>query len=343
MVNSSSFCIDGSMLNIGPPTSFIRRNGKRWLVAIAAAVSLVVASPSSAQSTNSDTAALEEAYDKAFQALFADPGNLEKSFAFAKIAIQLGNYEAAVSALERMLLVNPNLPRVRLELGVLYFRMGSYQLARTYLTRAIEGADTPSDVKGRVDRFLAEIDDRLSVHSWSGTAYAGLRWQNNANAGPITSGVLVSGVPATLANEFTAKKDENIFISGSVKHVYDFQSQDGTTFETNGVFYGSQQRKQASLDLVFIEANGGPRTVFDSSYTGTLNYRPYVMLNYIALADARYMTAYGLGLDGSRAFGERFLADVKVQHKERRFRDSNTRTTNSRQNGGESLVKFSGR
>lgn len=55
------------------------------------------------------------------------------------------------------------------------------------------------------------------------------------------------------------------------------------------------------------------------------------------------MTAYGLGLEGSRAFGERLLTDVKVQHKERRFRDSNTRTTNSRQDGGESLLKVGGR
>ncbi len=251
---------------------------------------LLSSAPSHAQTSDGDNAALEEAYDMAFQALFADPGNLEKSFAFAKIAIRLGNFEAAVSALERMLLVNPNLPRVRLELGVLYFRMGSYQLARTYLTRAVEGSDTPSDVKSRVEKFLAEIDDRLSVHSWSGTAYAGFRWQGNANAGPISSGVLVSGVPATLANEFTAKKDQNIFASGSVKHVYDFQSQDGTTFETNGIFYASQQRTQSSLDLVFIEANAGPRTVFDSSYTGTLNYRPYAVLNYIALDDARPWT-----------------------------------------------------
>ena len=34
----------------------------------------------------------------------------------------------AISALERMLLVNPDLPRVRLELAVLYYRLGSFEV-----------------------------------------------------------------------------------------------------------------------------------------------------------------------------------------------------------------------
>lgn len=63
--------------------------------------------------------ALKRRYDEAFRAVFADPGSLDKSFAFAEVAIQAGNFEAAISALERMLIINPNLPRVRLELGVL--------------------------------------------------------------------------------------------------------------------------------------------------------------------------------------------------------------------------------
>ena len=62
---------------------------------------------------------LQEEYDRAFRAMLADPGNLDKTFAFARLAIAKKDYEGAIGALERMLLINPNLPRVRLELGVL--------------------------------------------------------------------------------------------------------------------------------------------------------------------------------------------------------------------------------
>ena len=64
--------------------------------------------------------------------MFADPTNLDLTFQFASIATQLGNFESAISALERMLLLNPNLPRVKLEVGVLYFRLGAYPIARSY-------------------------------------------------------------------------------------------------------------------------------------------------------------------------------------------------------------------
>ena len=63
---------------------------------------------------------LEQQFDQAFQHMLQDPANLDKSFKYAELGIEIGDYEAAISALERMLLYNPDLPRVRLELGVLY-------------------------------------------------------------------------------------------------------------------------------------------------------------------------------------------------------------------------------
>ena len=51
-----------------------------------------------------------------------------------------------VAALERMLLFNPNLARVDLELGALYFRMGSFEMARSYFDKAL--AQTPRPRSG---------------------------------------------------------------------------------------------------------------------------------------------------------------------------------------------------
>ena len=87
---------------------------------------LALGAPAMAQTD--DAAELRAEYDALFQQLFQDPGNLDLTFRFAEVAVQVGNFEAAISALERMLLYNPNLPRVRLELGVgvLYYRLGSY-------------------------------------------------------------------------------------------------------------------------------------------------------------------------------------------------------------------------
>ena len=59
-----------------------------------------------------------------------------------------------------MLLINPNLPRVRLELGVLYYRLGSYEVARTYLEGALKSPTVPPDVRSRAEQFMAQIENQ---------------------------------------------------------------------------------------------------------------------------------------------------------------------------------------
>src|SRR3954465_2131975 len=144
---------------------------------------------------------LKAEYDAAFQAMLKNPANLDITFHFADVAFRAGDYEGAVGALERMLLFNPDLPRVKLELGVLYFRMGSYDAARSYFERALE-SNPPAEVRQRVTSYLAEIDKRASPSHFSGNLLAGMRYQSNANAGPVGAGVRVFGFNATLDQQF---------------------------------------------------------------------------------------------------------------------------------------------
>jgi tetratricopeptide (TPR) repeat protein len=109
------------------------RRGAAWL-AIAVLVPGLYAGNSRAQLiSGQDRAQLTAEQDKLFQQMLREPGNLDVAFAYASVSARLGDNEAAVTALERMLLFNPNLPRIDLELGALYFRMGSFDLAGDYL------------------------------------------------------------------------------------------------------------------------------------------------------------------------------------------------------------------
>ena len=278
------------------------RSGWYCLAGIVVALA-IVATPGSfgdgiarAQTAESaDLEALQTQYDAALQEVFRDPGNLDKTFRFAELAVKVGDFESAISALERMLLVNPNLPRVRLELGVLYFRLGSYQLAQSYLMRAVEG-EVPDSVRARVEVFLKEIDKRLSRHQFSGSIMAGLRYQSTANAGPTSNAILANGVPATLDDQFTEQSDANAFITGSLRHIYDLQTPGGALIETSGVAYGAEQRGEKQLDLIFLTLQSGPRLKFPGQRLATATYRPYVLGNLVRLADVPYQRAFGGGL-----------------------------------------------
>jgi tetratricopeptide (TPR) repeat protein len=126
-------------------------------------------SGAAAQSTTSAVSAasvVQQDYDALFQQMYKNPSDLEASFKFAEQAVKRGDYEAAIGALERMLFFNPNLPRVKLELGVLYFKLGSYELARSYFQEAVKAAHAPDDIRVQVRAYLTEIDRRLARYEF---------------------------------------------------------------------------------------------------------------------------------------------------------------------------------
>ena len=66
-----------------------------------------------------------------FQGILAQPSNLNNTLQYAALAPSR-DIESAISTYEQLLFYNPNLASVRFELGVLYYRLGSYEMARGY-------------------------------------------------------------------------------------------------------------------------------------------------------------------------------------------------------------------
>lgn len=319
---------------------------KRLTVPLAAFVLSLVAAiapisdAAMAQAVPQDAAALDEAYNKAFQDLFGDPGNLDKSFHFAELAVQKGNYEAAITALERMLLVNPDLPRVRLELGVLYFRIGSYQISRAYLERVKDSPTVPPEVLARVQTFLEEIDKRLTRSVFSGTVFTGGRYTTNANAGPTSTSVLAGGVPASLGDQFTRQSDYNLFGTVTVDHKYDLQTQRQEFVESSGTLYASEQKDEKQLDIILGEVSTGVRfpILMDSLEGATM--KPYLVGSSIYLQDGRYLTTHGLGINVALPWHKRLSTTGTLEFREEHFRNDSNRSTASQQSGEETSLRL---
>src|SRR4051794_34603931 len=65
---------------------------------------------------------------------------------------RIGDYEAAIGALERLLFYNPDLARVRYELGSLYYRLGSYEMAARYFKEALANPMLDRATQERIER-----------------------------------------------------------------------------------------------------------------------------------------------------------------------------------------------
>jgi tetratricopeptide (TPR) repeat protein len=275
--------------------------------------------------------------------MLRDPANLDKTLKYAELAMKVGDFEAAITALERMLLFDPDLPRVRLELGVLYFRLGSYAIAKTYLTRALEAPDVPADVRSRVEVYLAEIDKRLSPHQVAGSVYGGWRYQTNANSGPSSPAITLFGLPAALSTDSTRRSDHNIFLSGNVRYTYDAQAQNGEVVEATGTAYLARQFNQQQLNLLFLEATVGPRAPFMVDYVDNLSIHPYLVADFVGLEDSRYFAAGGMGLQLTKVWTEQLVTDLGFELKDKNYRNNARRPFAEQQDGTEREVKIGGR
>ena len=66
---------------------------------------------------------IKEKQQVVFEQLFEDPTNLSLLFEYANLSILVGDLEAAIGVFDQMLVYDPELPRIRLELGVLYLSL----------------------------------------------------------------------------------------------------------------------------------------------------------------------------------------------------------------------------
>ncbi len=298
------------------------------------------ASSASSSAKKQSKSSLWAAYHRAFEAMIQDITNLDKTFTFAELAVQVGDYEGAISAFERMLLIDPNLPQVKVELGALYMRLGSYRMAQTYLNDALASPNLPKPVRAHIDKLLAEAAKQIAPNHFLGSITLGARYQSNANAGPSSSLVEVGGALAILSNRFTSKRDWNGFLLGQATDIYDFGTQSGTTLETNATAYGADQETQKQVNVGFAELTSGPRFKLFPSLIANATVKPYGIADIVSLGHARYYWAGGGGIELTKALTPRIGLDITSEFRNRVFQNSSELPFNDLQTGLQSYNRI---
>lgn len=292
--------------------------------------------PPSTQSSTSSSQSDEDKRtesDLLFKRLLAKPNDLDAAFRYASLQSDLGDYEAAIGALERMLYYQPDLPRVKLELGILYFHLRSYAMARSYFDAVLSYKDLPDDVRAEVLTYLSAVDRALATNQFSAFGQVGVRYQSNANAGPESSTVFALGQNALLSPQFQTTPDWNAFGVATAHYFYDFGDQRGDGWEADLVSYYSEQFKLKSLNLGLLELQTGPR-IGIGGYGG-LSVHPYALGNAMSLGPGDYLNTVGGGVSMHWPVNEALTLTPGFEYRDRWFYNSETYPTAAGQSGGE--------
>jgi hypothetical protein len=249
----------------------------------------------------------ETASEAAFQAVLKDPGNLEKNVAYAKALIDEGDIEGAIAVLERLVLLFPDRAELHVTLGQLYQRIGSDAAAAQAYQSAIAAPTTTPEVKAQAEALRDQSLSKASASHFSGSLFAGMQYQTNANAGPDSHNIFSSGGLVDRPNEDRPKDDFSGVVGFNLNHTYDFGRQDGMALESRFTGFSQLYAQNAKLDTIrgagqvglgfapfpgdggfmrlqpranfevvstngeFLEGGGGPGLGIDLTFTDTLS------------------------------------------------------------------------
>jgi tetratricopeptide (TPR) repeat protein len=287
-----------------------------------------------------DSATLKRGLNELFDQILRDPSNVDLTLRYARVATQLGDYEAAVTALERLLFLNPSLARVKLELGVLYYRLGSHGLARSYLEEAKDSGQLAPETVELVDGYLADIAKLERAQLVTGEVFAGMLHESNANLGPGSAAVPLPAGVGTLAPEFVKKSDESLFTSGSLLYSYDLQDQDRTSLDATGQIFASRHFRVHSFDLLYLESTFGPRSTLATSGVTGFVVHPYLIADYVLLGGSSLFHALGTGIEARKTLVPDLTAIGVFEFRDKRYHPSGGRLTAADFSGDEHEVSL---
>ncbi|MCF8534110.1 MAG: hypothetical protein K9G48_13970 [Reyranella sp.] len=273
-------------------------------------------------------------YDAAFQASQSNPADTAAVLRYAAAAIKVNDLEGAISALERLLLVSGDQPRVKVELGTLYYRLGSYEAARAYFDSARSSGLATAEIKQRADEYLVAIDSRTGKSLFSGNLMAGLRYSTNANSGP-TGSVQSSGVPVVPNPTFSQRPDFSAFTAMNVRHHYDLGRQDSGALESNFALYATRQFQVTVANVAVVDISTGPRVKPFEGWAESVSLKPFLTGRYVAVDDMTSYWAYGTGIEATAPLGSRIDGTLAIIGRQRQFVNNSDVPTNNQNTGVE--------
>ncbi|MCG8313436.1 MAG: hypothetical protein MI976_09480 [Pseudomonadales bacterium] len=133
-----------------------------------------------------DSGQYQQAYDYSQQWHDDYAGVPEYDLYYGIAALELGHYPQATMALDRVLMLQPNNPRAKLEWGRLMFLLRDYSVAEQAFSDVLQ-SNPPAPVQHRVQIFLDSIDARRKARSFATSLKVDLKAGFSSNINSATA------------------------------------------------------------------------------------------------------------------------------------------------------------
>lgn len=258
------------------------------------AIVLLISILFSVHSAHSENLTLITEHNALANEIRNNPSNYDATYRFVKVSIDLHDYEAAIGALERLLLFNPKLIRAHHELGHLYARLGAYEMSAYHINMALQSGSLDKKEAARLENQLPEIEKRTQAVRFSGQLIAGLRSQSNANFFPSNGLFQIGGIG--YRSLLGQRPDMNAFQLAQAAHDYDLDTEYQASIETRLSTYATQQYNLTLYNVTLFGGSTGVRVAIPQLGLPGATVKPYLLGTSSLLGNQSYLNAGGGGI-----------------------------------------------
>lgn len=218
-----------------------------------------------------------------YSEVLKDPDNLQLNFRFARQQVADGNVKGASATLQRILLVQPDLPVVRLFYAAVLIRLDSLDEAEQQLD-LVKNTGDPK-IEAQRDRYREAIADRRKRTRFTFSVAASGQYDSNPSATPAGNALLVSDI--AVASE---SSDDDFARVGQSRlgFTHDLGHQAGHFLFGGATFAATDQVTEQSLDLNAVALNAGLTYRFQD-----LDVSAELLATDVNLADQQYYLSWG--------------------------------------------------
>lgn len=254
--------------------------------------------------------------DVTYEQILAAPDDVDLNYRYARSQVKKGNLRGAAASLERVLMMKPDLAKIRLFYAVVLLKAGNLdQAEREFAT--LQAGKVPDDLRAELDDYLKQLKKRNRKTRVGGVLGAGMDFDDNRNAAAASGYNLLQDIRVPLDSNSTRKSDAGKIMLAGLDLTKDI-GQAGHQVAAHAGYYRAEQTNLKIFNLQNYSV--GLDGLYKSPW-GDLS--PAVDFNHLLLSQTTYLRSYSFRLRFARMVGERTDAFAETSY----ARQAYSRTT----------------
>jgi len=184
------------------------------------------------------------------------------NFYLGQSSFYIGNYDEAISAYERILFVNDNAVRVKLELARTYIASGSFLKAKDILDE-LNVLQLPENVQANIDRYFELIEEKETKNSFKAIFIASIGYDDNVKNTSFST--LNNAINGPAASVVKSSLHQELLV---LNHSYEKDKK--VSFKNDFIILGKSFSKDPSSNMRFIQYSPSMHMVHNN--TLSVNY-----------------------------------------------------------------------